>query len=110
MKSSEILKLARDRYLWNGQATPRWYSKHEPYICWALGRVSRYDFPEAGPKVRVLRDEIHERLRGHSTLEGWLNQCRRIRICDMENDKPRMQATRHAWMTALIEEYAAKGD
>lgn len=105
MKTSEVLKLGK-RYL--AKNFERTEPRISTAICFALGDAYNENKMQAQDCDRV-RAMIHQRLGHSSTLRTWLWIHHGIEINSVE-ELNKLQATRHAWVDSMIEEFAAKGD
>lgn len=80
-------------YLVNG------HTQYEEYICHAIEKVGRFD-RYRGPALAV----IHDRLDNVYSLETWVIS--NIPGMYFPVDKDELQAYRHRWLDALIEEFS----
>jgi hypothetical protein len=113
MKTSTILKKAKKQLAKDHEEVN--YTDKESFICYSITAVSEksgsYD------ETDRVREIVQSRLEPYATLETWLAVNHKIKIADWNSgfskrnayiDK--IQATRHAWVDSMIEEFKAKGD
>ena len=105
MKTSKAFKIARNK-LWDGYGTICPFGK-ERYICYALTASWKHRLPAVREDFLRAEKIIMDLLGGYVTLERWLAGVHGIYWC---GQKPKLQATRRAWLDHLIEHYEAKGD
>ena len=91
MKTSEALRKTLDN-LWDG-----WSDRGERYGCWAAH--------EAGTK-EIVCPILLKLLDGAGSLEAWLKR----KGIHVGHRFVKVQATRDAWLTHLIEHYESIGD
>ena len=113
MKTSEVLTQAK-QYL--SPCYEPGEQSRDTFICVAL--------VIADEAKKITRDDslkaqlmIHHRLEGHYTFESWLRNKHNISIHNCSGPelglrafRDKMQATRHAWVDSMIQEFAALGD
>lgn len=111
MKTSKLLKLTRDEFLWDGHGCYPGYRARKPsHICFALAEAAfNVGTASADCAARKITNVISDRLGSSPTLHHWLRNKKHIPLCDLE-DTVKLQVTRVAWMNSLIAEYKAKGD
>lgn len=110
MKTSDILKAAKKNLRCTGRIDGK-----IPWICisikYAIGYYSRaVPQPQLYPKEKKLLELIQSRLFPGNTLELWLQVNHGIQISQSIEYRNQIQATRHAWVDSLIEEFESKGD
>lgn len=79
------------------------------YICHAIELAYHVD-PDLYLAGRRVKDLIHERLQGYSSLEGWLMEYGGVSNDDLTYDRwdnkgRKRQATRLAWVNSMISEF-----
>ena len=74
-------------------------SPHEEFICHAIERVGRYSYYR-DPALAVIQSRLGDVL----SLESWV--IRNVPSAGYPVDKDEMQAYRHRWLDALIEEFS----
>jgi hypothetical protein len=111
MKTSEVFKRAK-QHLANDFTEVCNSSSKEKFICIAITTASAYSKRITDKDVKRCRDIVESRLEHTYTLEGWLESKGCLNsyfLCDRAT-KDRIQEHRHAWLDALIAEFASKGD
>lgn len=88
--------------------THRQLETRDRYICYVLANSRQY-YHDKGMYLECdvtnrLQSLIHERLGNHHTLERWLKAHHNIEINTLK-DLDKMQATRVAWLEALLKEF-----
>lgn len=82
----------------------------EEFICNCIGQLLVVKKVQQKPTGEILQ-LIRERLRGESTLSGWLYQYKGVSFNAMKQNQGRkLQETRKQWMLSMIEEFKAQGD
>jgi hypothetical protein len=110
MKTSEVFKRAK-QHLAN-DFTEVQYSSKEKFICIAITTASAYNKRITDRDVERCTEIVESRIQGMYTLESWLESKGCVNnyfLCDHAT-KDRIQEHRHAWLDALIAEFASKGD
>lgn len=116
MKTSKIFKQAKER-LWDGHND---WINGEMYICHAIDETSwqcgvrptdRYFDRRYAPYLRAMKI-IQERIHPHCDLDNWVrkNVKGSWKTLNKINSSEQLQAYRHRWLDALIQEFEAKGD
>ena len=82
------------------------------YICYSINQVlSQAGIHGTTKSYLRLIELIHARLEGCSALSTWLvhkGYCKSLEEC-YEFKGSKLQATRHAWVDSMIQEFKAKG-
>ena len=110
-KKHEVLKEAM-KYLAKDSHEYLQPGKHE-YICWCIGQVvnpENYEYAQ-----HDLKDEIHTRLKGCTSLEIWLVNYKGLTYGEISKDyyknkAKKLQNTRKLWMQSMYEEFLAKDE
>ena len=106
MKTSEVFKRVRAHLREYSPKTPF----HTRYICYALDYLY-YQAKVIGDRDRLRCKRIVWALLGDTnTLEDWLHKRHNIKPTYTKRYRKKLHATRHAWMTHLIQHYQSKGD
>jgi hypothetical protein len=112
MKVSKVFKQAK-QYLWDGRYVG---IRGEEYICHAIeeaarARGIRSQTPANAPYKRA-KQIIGQRISPHGTLYGWLTP--RVKgaylVLNSNGGTQQMQAYRHRWLDALIQEFESLGE
>jgi hypothetical protein len=107
MKTSKLLHLAKP-YLWDGTSPSHFWQRS--FLCYAIQDAAEaVETDRAAWACIQVRKRIRDDLGGMNTAEDWLVRKRHATRAQTNNMK-NMQAYRHRWLAALIDEYAAKGD
>lgn len=115
MKTSEILRIARDKYL-KAKCSDRYDPERTVHVCKAIAWVVEGPkVPKAdADKAYMVCDRISDAIDHHHTVTEWLRRkvgVKRSKLYDKDDClRQAVYDYRHRWMTALIEEYEAKGD
>lgn len=105
MKTSTVLRKVRAHLRDGG-----YMEKHERYVCYAVEWFYYVD-KSIGDRDRTrVKKLIRGHLEGSQSLEVWLDNVHGIGITNTPSYQRKIMATRKAWLTHLIEHYAAKGD
>jgi hypothetical protein len=114
MKVSKALELAKPGLARNHCEAMDDPSKTE-YICYAVNDAHNRGKITIDDRIRV-KGIIAERLAPYMTLESWLEEKHGITMDwkdytqrDLTKFYDKLQATRHAWVDAMIAEFKAKG-
>lgn len=83
-------------------------------VCYAIGRVVNKKLIEDRRQQRLMQ-RIRIALHPYATVSAWLHYEHGVPMRLLECPRtgkhtPAVQAYRHRWLDALIQEYAAKGD
>jgi len=109
MKTSQVFKQAK-KYLWTGDLNDSF--DKSMYICHAISDVGDiYGRYYHTPYERAKR-LIHFRIAPHYDLESWVrsNVKGSHKVLNKASGTKQLQAYRHRWLDALIEEFESKGD
>lgn len=106
MKTSEVFKRVRAHL--REYAPNRAF--HTRYVCYALDYLY-YQAKVIGDRDRLrCKRIVWALLDGAQTMEDWLHKKHGIKMTGTKRYRKKIHATRHAWMTHLIEHYQRKGD
>lgn len=109
MKTSEVFKLAKQHLSTTGD----WFAPGSSYICIAIENSTQDNDWDAGEKARAI---VQQRLGEYYTFEDWLHKEHGIhrgpyvKAGTVRQFRDKVQATRHAWLDSMIQEFAAQGD
>lgn len=107
MKTSELLKIAKDYLAGPGKDDPT-IGKH-PFVCITIKRASYSLYPKSNELSDIrnnLLEFIQKSLQGHTTVVGWLRE-KHPEIRESMDSFPKY---RHAWIDQMIQLFGEKGD
>ena len=113
MKTSTVLKRAKRHLAKNCRELD--YTFKESFICYSISSATDNGVSDTTADRVVTM--VQERLAPHATLDTWLDRnhgINRVGCYDLGDTRTaylnKIQATRHAWVDSMIEEFEAKGD
>ena len=112
MKTSQVFKQAK-KYLWDGDYDVYAQMDVEIYICHAIEEVAEHNAHQSYyMQYTHAKRLIQFRIAPHYDLENWVraNVKGAHKVLNKAGGAKQMQAYRHRWLDALIEEFEAKGD
>ena len=114
MKSSELLRLAADKFLWDGRSAR---SSKAQYLCLAVSNAAHAAAPDpervtmwAQPRAAKVRERIGQRLGNSTTVRGWLYARGYLETDLCDNLFAEVQAYRKRWAYHLASEFEQEGD